>query len=300
MSDLVLIDTRDPAAVCGEAQRVYLALYGADSAGFILRAFEWFFKAFDGSYRDYQPVDMAYHDREHTMQGTLCYVRLLQHRQEAGAEPSIPASMFRLGLLSILLHDSGYLKRAFDTSGTGAKYTLEHVDRSRAFAKQLLTDKGFQEEDIARVQRMISCTGLNVDLDSIYFHTKLEKIVGLSIATSDLLGQMAAPDYVERLTDLYNEFTECWEFSGSIADSLHFESVNHLMEQTPKFWEGYVKHKIDTECLGLYRFLNQPYPDGPNEYILHIEANIDKVRKIIDHRQRAMFHGQQKAGSCGS
>ena len=144
--------------------------------------------------------------------------------------------------------------------------------------------------DVEKVQRMISCTGLNVDLDSIDFQTRLEKIVGLSVATSDLLGQMAARDYVDRLADLYKEFTECWEYAGDRACwSLHYESIESLLEKTPGFWDNYVKHKLDIDCLGLYKFLNYPYPDGPNDYLLRIEANIDKVRRINDRRYNEMF-----------
>ena len=298
MNDLSMVNTRDPAAVCRETRQIYASLYGDDD-GFVSRVFDWFVEAFRGDYRGYQAVDMAYHDREHTMQGTLCFARLMYCRHESGAEPQIPAKMFRLGLLSILLHDSGYLKQADDTSGTGAKYTLNHVDRSRAFAGLMLTDHGFGEGDVEKVQRMISCTGLNVDLDSIDFRTRLEKIVGLSVATSDLLGQMAARDYVDRLADLYKEFTECWEYAGARAAGLHYESIESLLEKTPGFWDNYVKHKLDVECRGLYKFLNNPYPDGPNDYLLRIEANIDKVRRINDQRYNETLPNLQKSGSYG-
>ena len=284
MNMFISVDTKDPAAVCREAQQVYISLFGSDERAFIAYAFDWFLQAFEGSYRDYQAVDMAYHDREHTMQGALCYVRLMHCRYQARVEPVVPRHMFELGLIAILLHDSGYLKRNEDTAGTGAKYTLEHVDRSCVFAQELLSDKGYSDDDIVKVQHMIRCTGLYVVFDSIRFETSLEKLIGLSIATADLLGQMSAASYVERLSDLFKEFKECWEYSGEQAESLHYGSVDQLLKQTPEFWEGYVKNKIDSECMGLYRFLNQPYPDGPNDYILRIEANIDRVREINARR----------------
>ena len=287
MNCFVQIDTKDPAAVCREAKQVHKWLFGQDEGGevFVERAFDWFVSAFGGQYLDYQAVDMAYHDREHSLQGALCYVRLMYNRHQAGAEPVVPRDMFELGLIAILLHDSGYLKRNGDAVGTGAKYTLEHVDRSCIFARELLTDKGFSADDILKVQHMINCTGLNVDFDSIDFQTQLERTIGLSVATADLLGQMSAVDYVDRISDLFKEFNECWEYSGDRAESLHYESVDQLLDQTPNFWEKYVKHKIDTNCMGLYRFLRQPYPNGPNEYIMRIEANIDRVREINARRQ---------------
>ena len=92
MNVLNLVNTQNPAAVCREARQVHATLYGDDD-GFVSLAFEWFLEAFSGRYRDYQAVDMAYHDREHTMQGTLCYVRLMQCRSDAGADPKIPENI---------------------------------------------------------------------------------------------------------------------------------------------------------------------------------------------------------------
>jgi hypothetical protein len=50
------------------------------------------------------------------------------------------------------------------------------------------------------------------------------------------------------------------------------------------FWENYVRNKINREFLGLYRFLNDPYPDGPNPYIDRIEANIARLRRELAAR----------------
>jgi len=277
----VVIDTKDPAAIYDQVQQIYNRLFGEDNLNFVAQAFGWFVDCFAGRYRDYQAVDMAYHDREHTLQGTMCFATLMQGRHQAGAEPVITRRMFELGLLGILLHDSGYLKKNEDTKGTGAKYTMVHVDRSCAFARELLLDKGFSQHDVEQVQHMISCTGIDVNLGTICFQTKIERTIGLAIATADLLGQMSAADYVDRLSDLYLEFNESWEYSGNSARTIHFDSLDHLIGETPGFWDRYVRQKIEIDCMGLYRFLNQPYPDGPNKYLMRIEANIDKVRQII-------------------
>ena len=107
----VSINTRDPVAICEQAQRVYVSLFGEDDAKFVTQAFSWFVDCFSGRYRDYQAVDMAYHDREHTLQGALCFVRLMYGYKQAGTKPVLTKRMFELGLLGILLHDSGYLKK---------------------------------------------------------------------------------------------------------------------------------------------------------------------------------------------
>jgi hypothetical protein len=60
-----------------------------------------------------------------------------------------------------------------------------------------------------------------------------------------------------------------------------FASAEDLMQKTPLFWEQYVRQKISREFLGLYRFLNVPYPDGPNPYIEQIDANIARLRRQL-------------------
>jgi len=116
----------------------------------------------------------------------------------------------------------------------------------------------------------------------IPFQSELEKIVGFALGTSDLLGQMAAEDYVEKLPILYSEFAEAAQFS---KDKPHlvsmFSSAADLMQKTPAFWEKYVQMKLKRDFGGLYRFLNNPYPSGPNCYWDRIEANIYKLRQQI-------------------
>src|SRR6185437_12793919 len=129
--------TKDPTAVEVEVQSAYLGMFPKGEAAFVPRVFGWAIECFTGKYRDYQAVDARYHDFEHTLQGTLCFARLLHGRHRAKAKPLLTQRMFELGLLAILMHDTGYLKQRGDTEGTGAKYTVTHVDRSADFAAQL-------------------------------------------------------------------------------------------------------------------------------------------------------------------
>lgn len=274
------VATKDPTAVEVEVQAAYRAMFASADPIFVPRVFGWAIECFTGNYCDYQAVDARYHDLEHTLQGTLCLARLLRCRQLAGAQPPLTREMFQLGLLAILLHDSGYLKQRGDMEGTGAKYTITHVMRSAEFAAVLLGEKGFDATDIRAVQNMIRCTGVNARLDEIPFQNELEKTVGFALATADLLGQLAAEDYVDKLPTLYAEFAEAASFS---KDKTHFicsySSARDLMQKTPEFWSGYVRPRLEREFCGLYRFLNDPYPSGPNYYVQRIEANIERVRE---------------------
>ncbi len=274
------ICTRDPTAVEAVVQAAYLAIFPKGDLLFVPRAFGWAMECFTGNFRDYQAIDARYHDFEHTLQGTLCMARLLHARQEAGAGPLLTERMFQLGILAILLHDTGYLKKRGDLEGTGAKYTVTHVGRSADFAAELMAEKKFAAADIQAVQNMIRCTGVNADLKAIPFQSELERITGFCLASADLLGQMAAEDYVDKLPSLYEEFVEATSFSH---DHNHFiatfKSAAELVQRTPVFWDKFVLAKLERDFAGVYRFLSRPYPDGPNYYLDRIQANMARLKQ---------------------
>jgi hypothetical protein len=274
------VDTRDPNAVESEVLSIYANLFPAAGREFVPQAFAWAGQCFAGRHLDYQPIDARYHDFEHTLQGALCLARLLQGRHAAGASPSLTLRAFELGLLAILFHDTGYLKRRDDTEGTGAKYTVVHVHRSAAFAEVFLGPKGFTDAELLAVQNMIHCTGIDIDLPAIRFQNELERTVGYALGTADLLGQMAAPDYVEKLPVLFGEFTEAARHApAAFAHLFAFESAEELMRKTPAFWEDYVLPKIKDVFQGQYAYLSDPWPDGPNAYLQCIEANMARLRQ---------------------
>lgn len=276
------IETKQSTSVELAVQCIYRTLFPRGDQSFVAQSFQWAIHCFNGHYRDYGPIDAKYHDLEHTLQGTLCFSRMLHGRSVAGAQPALTQRMFELGLLGILLHDTGYLKHRHDTEGTGAKYTLIHVNRSIDFAGTLLEEKGFSANEIRAVQNMIRCTGVSVDIKSIPFETELERQVGYCLGTADLLGQMAARDYVDKLPILYSEFEESAQYNAGRGSATGiFGSVRELMEKTPLFWEKYVFPKVNGDFAGVYKFLNVPYPDGVNFYVRRIEANIARVKAIL-------------------
>jgi hypothetical protein len=275
------INTRESAAVEAEVRKAYAEMFPRGNNKYVPRILGWAVSWFTGNYRDYSSIDTHYHDLEHTFQGIVCMARLLRCRASHGQQPVLSQRTVELGLLAILMHDSGYLKKLGDAAGTGAKYTLVHVDRSIEFAGEFMRTQDFPAPEITAVQNMIRCTGVNVKLKSIQFDSQEDRITGYILGTADLLGQMAAPDYVDKLPILYQEFAEAARFTGNprIRSGGFFSSAEELMQKTPIFWENYVKTKINDEFGGLYRDLNDPYPDGPNPYIEGIEANMARLRK---------------------
>ncbi len=273
-----IADTKSPTAVQAAVASIHGEMFPRGGGDFVAKVFGWAVDAFEGRYLDYQPIDALYHDLEHTLQGTLCYAQIIRGRQRAGATPAVSQRMFELGLLAILLHDTGYLKVRGDNEGTGAKYTPIHVSRSANFAQQLLAEKGFSTEDTGIVMRMIRCTGVNVKLAAIPFQSEVERTISFCIGSADLVGQMAAPDYVDKLGVLFIEFAEAAGYSGT---KLMFESAGHLLGATPMFWDKYVRPKLEKDFQGVYLFLNEPYPNGANPYLAQIEAHIERTRKLV-------------------
>ena len=276
------VQTNRPSDVLSAVVEAWCEMFPNGPDRIIRDGFAWALDAFAGRYRDYQPIDARYHDLEHTMQGTLCMARLLLGRHRAKAGPIIDPHTVELGVLAILLHDTGYLKHADDVEGSGAKYTLTHVQRSMDFARVLLEDRGFDPHNVRAVQNMIRCTGVNVDIVSIRFSNEAEHLCGLALGTADLLGQMAAADYVDKLPILYSEFEECARFSdGKMGAGTIFASAGDLRARTPAFWEKYVLPKVEKDFQGLFRYLADP-ANGRNPYVERIEANIARIRREAD------------------
>jgi len=273
------VDTRSTAAVEAEVTTRWHAMFGPDE-GFVRRGFALFHDSFDGLRLGREPLDLPYHDREHTLQGTLCLARLLQGWRGAPDVPAPDEPTARLALLAILLHDTGYLKPAGDRAGTGAKYMPNHEARSVAFVEGLGARAGLTPEDAAAVGRMIWCTSLGLKPDKLGFRTETERLAGCAVGTADLLGQMAAEDYPERLDGLFAEFEESIRHNGWSAGGAPFASVEELRRSTPAFWEQVIWPRLQGPLLRCHRFLNDPQPDGPNEYLDRIHANLARLDAV--------------------
>ncbi|MDT8320949.1 MAG: hypothetical protein RQ826_10535, partial [Xanthomonadales bacterium] len=140
---------------------------------------------FDGGHPEYQAMDTAYHDINHTLQATLCLVELIHNRKLSPAKPDIGAADFKRALVAVLFHDIGYLKKASDTQGTGAKYTHIHERRSCSFVATFLSRRGWSVEDIRFVQTLIKATGPLADLGKIDFHSDVERLLAQVVCTAD-------------------------------------------------------------------------------------------------------------------
>ena len=237
---------------------------------------------FAGRYPGYQACDCAFHDLSHTLEATMALAQLLDGHIRSGVSPALTARDFELAIAGMLLHDSGYLKETGDSQGTGAKFTLIHVERSAAFAARCLPALGVGPDELRVVQNAIHSTGVDVKMSRLAFRDGRERFLGCALGTADILGQMAAPDYPERLPALYREFAEAasgpYRSNPGIAVYL---SAEDLIRRTRSFYDGYVRRMLDTEWDGVYRTYTHHFPNGRNQYFAAIEANLARIDQML-------------------
>jgi hypothetical protein len=246
---------------------------------FIEKAFSMAEDLFEGRHPGYLASDTAYHDFKHTCEATVAVIRILDGHIKGGGAPKLEHRDLELAVVSTLLHDCGFMKEEGDDPGTGAKYTLAHVKRSGDFAKQALTTLGANPDEIRLVRLAIDCTGVQVNLEDLPFRDDRERFLGCALGTGDMLAQMAAPDYPERLECLYREFAEAALTPGGAGSWIaSYSSAEDLKRRTRQFWDGYVKGTmLDDQWRGVHKDLNYHFEDGQNHYFDWIETNLVRI-----------------------
>jgi hypothetical protein len=237
------------------------------------------FELFHGKNPEFQPCDTAFHDFDHTMQATAAVADLLAAHQQNPVIASLNQRDWELAIAATILHDTGYLKRRNDLDGSGAKYSAIHVGRSCFHAWDLLPPFGFSQDELRQIQNAICATAISVSMQDLPFRDPREWLIGALVATGDMLGQMAAEDYPERLAGLYLEFREATVYSRlqKASFAVH-KNLLDLLEGTEIFYNGYVTRMLEQEWKGVYRILDDRH--GRNRYVDQIRHNISRVNVV--------------------
>ena len=279
MSPLYPIDTKDPRAVAGLVKEAFADIGATASFPLLDRLFEDVDGMFHGRYAGYQAIDMNYHDFEHTMQATVCMVRILQGRSRTPDRPALTIRDWELAVMAVLLHDCGYLKPANDPVGTGAKYTFVHERRSCDFSREYLPRVGATATEIEDICAAIICTGPRNKISQVAFRTDAGRHFAFVLVTADYLAQMSAPDYVDKLAPLYREFEEAFAFECIPPEKRPYTTFRQMLEKTEGFWSNYVRPMLDFEAGGVHRYLT--LAGQPNPYLQAVEANLAEVRRRL-------------------
>jgi hypothetical protein len=248
----------------------------------LLRLFATVEELFAGRHPYSQRCDTPYHNLIHAHEVAITTARLLDGHIQGRGRPLISAREFQLAIAASLLHDSGYLKLPGDDHGTGAKYLKSHVRRSVAVCQDVLPKLGLSLADIQTVQRSIEWAGAELlPPDAEQPANALDRFLASVLGTADLFGQLAAPDYPDRLAALYREFAE--------AGVSEFHDVGDLLRQSRSFYERQVRVRLDGPWRGVYRELSRHFADGQNHYLIAIQRNLaridDRLKQHIDSRR---------------
>lgn len=182
-----------------------------------------------------------------------------------------------LGLITALLHDIGYIQTEGDFHGTGAKHTLEHIERGIEFMSSYLPRLGFSEGDLLICTRMIQFTDCGMPSGKSGSSGNGHAIVGKMLGVADLVGQMASRVYLEKLLFLYCEFKE-----ALITD---YEDEKDLLRKTVDFYDT-AKETVRERLGGMDRFAGPHFRDrwdiDQDLYAEAVSRNRAYLRQLLD------------------
>lgn len=236
-------------------------------------------RLFFGQYEGYRSCNTQYHDFGHTLMVLLAMTRLMHGANLQGVE--FTDKEINLGMISSLMHDTGYIQSADDCEGTGAKYTLTHIARSIEFIRKYYSGKNYFAADDKNFHDILSCTGLNTAIADLVFESERIALLGKMVGTSDLLGQMSDRLYLEKLILLYNEFDE-----GGVPG---YESEMELFRKTVGFY-NWIKKRLENEFGDVNRYMVDHFKNrwdiNCNVYEEAIENNINYLKFILKDNQK--------------
>ncbi len=273
LSSLVQADS--PWSVLDEVEEIVNLLKKGCDFTRIRAVFEDVVDLFEGRYPGYRGCNLEYHNLQHTTDTLLATARLIHGATVSGK--ALSTHSVELGLITAILHDTGYIQEEDDTEGTGAKHTMDHIDRSARFMKKYYAAHDFTDDDFIASEQILRCTGLTVKVKEIDFISPDIELLGKILGTADLLGQMGDRAYLEKLLFLYKEFRE-----GGIGG---YNNELDLLEKTVTFYEMTV-NRLTREFDGVDRLMRVHFKArwdiDRNLYAESIERQIQYLVKILD------------------
>jgi hypothetical protein len=285
----------DPRAVQREVLRLLRRNYPKASLAPVRKAFDTFTRIYSGTLPGYHGCDTWYHDAQHSLDCTLAMARLLDgHERTAASRDRLGHRRMRLGVISALFHDVGYIRRVDETQfRNGAELTLCHVTRSGEFLAEFLPTVGFKAEaQLAR--RLVHYTGYEMPLDSIRVSGSKDRRLGFLLGTADLMAQMADRNYPEKCREfLYHEFVACGLAGEARPGKVQpiYSSPDDLLRKTPEFARKIFNDRLDGYFQGAYRYIEDHF-GGANPYLAEIRRHIDFIRQAVDRGSLTLLRRQ--------
>ncbi len=289
------VKTTDAAEVKAEVESIFLNLYPDAPTDSLDIAFRDATSMYLGQFPGFLPCDTAYHDIQHVLDVTLAMARLLDgyERSRIGVEP-INEDLFRLGVVTALFHDIGYLRQLSDKPVVnGAAFTMVHVSRGAQFLRDYLPQLGMKQyADVAA--SLIHFTGYEQQVSKIEVPGLIYRLIGNLLGSADIIAQMADRCYLEKCRDrLYPEFVH-----GGIArrvnpdgkEQILYASGEDLVLKTPAFYAGATK-RLDVDLNKGYAYAESHFK-GQNLYLEEMNKNIRFVEAMASDPELSALRRQ--------
>ena len=192
--------------------------------------------------------DAPYHDVHHTIMVTLVGQDILRGRI---ITQRVTPEDWEHFLLALLMHDIGYVRGVcpgderntcvtdnlgnsirLPRGATDAFLAPYHIERSKLFVRARFADyhdmDDYHDIDVERVTSSIELTRFPVPDDGD--HNAVDTESGL-VRAADLIGQLADPMYMRKITGLFHEFQET-----GVAERLGYHSPADIVDYYPKFF----------------------------------------------------------------
>ena len=279
-----LLDIRENNAIITEVKFTTSLINPQFDFKYLDQAFRDVEKLFRGHYTGFRACNTDYHDLRHTIMVLLAMARLIHGAYLQGIK--FTDKEINLGLISALMHDTGYIQTADDDSGTGAKYTLVHIKRSIMFVQDYYANEEYFREDLENLNDILNCTGLSIDIKKITFSSANIEIMGKILGTADLLAQMADRLYLEKLIPLFHEFEE-----GKVPG---FDSEFDLFRKTTNFC-NVTKARFENDLGNVIQYMADHFKERWN-----IDRNIytDAIEKNINYLKFILKTNEKNVSTC--
>ncbi|MBI4984758.1 MAG: HD domain-containing protein [Rhodocyclales bacterium] len=258
---------------------IVAAIAPQHDGGRIACAFDLVDAACAGRLANYQQLKTLYHSYMHTLEVTLCAARLAHGLHLAGTD--LGADGLDATIVAALLHDMGYLKRDEEGDGSGAQFTVDHVERGAAFARTHLARESAAFVDA--VTKAILITDHRLATDRLEFSSAQAQLAAQIVGTADLVAQMASRDYLERLLFLYFEFGE-----AGLGNYRDFEDI---LERTAGFYR-LMRERLDGQLQDMVPYLAGHFEATQgvscNLYQASIDRNLAYLEQVL-----AAEHGER-------
>ncbi len=273
-----LVDISDPENAFDEVEVILRGIDPSFSIKEIARVFQDIIRLFEGRYPGFRACNTEYHDLRHTMEVFLATARLI-HGAFLDGKP-LSEKMINIDIISALMHDTGYNQTLDDTSGTGAKYTVDHILRSIDFCNRYFADHPVFAHESKSFRDILLCTGFTERINEIQFLNQEVETAGKILGAADLLGQMADRLYLEKLLFLYYEFKE-----AGIAD---YENEYDLLLNTLQFYEVTL-NRLEYDLGGVHQHMRSHlrvrWGIDRDLYMDSINNNIHYLKQVIRHEE---------------